>query len=220
MNGSDGGKRTALRQRMLLGGLLTVGLAVLGLTGAQASPAADSHRAATVTALGASHAVERSLPAAPTTTATPPAPAVDPSPAAAPVAPVPARAPAAAPAAAPAPAPEPAAAPEPAPAPEPVPAPAAASGSVEDAIATYFGDVYSQAIGVARCESSLDPGAVSRGGGNWGLFQVNSVHRARVEAMGYSWDQILDPYVNAAVARGIYDDAGGWGPWGCRRAAR
>jgi soluble lytic murein transglycosylase-like protein len=106
---------------------------------------------------------------------------------------------------------------EPAPVADPAPAPS--GGSVEDAIATYFGDVYDQAIGVARCESGLDPNAVSPGGGNWGLFQINAVHRQRVADMGYSWDQILDPYVNAAVARSIYDDAGGWGPWGCRGAA-
>jgi hypothetical protein len=106
------------------------------------------------------------------------------------------------------------------PAPEPAPAPVAAptgGGSVEDAIATYFGDVYDKAIRVARCESGLDPSAVSAGGGNWGLFQINKVHQGLVESMGYSWDQILDPYVNAAVARHIYDGSG-WGPWGCRYA--
>jgi len=109
------------------------------------------------------------------------------------------------------PAPEPAAPAEPAPAPT-------GGGSVEDAIATYFGDVYDKAIRVARCESGLNPSAVSAGGGNWGLFQINKVHQALVESMGYSWDQILDPYVNAAVARHIYDGAGGWSPWGCRYA--
>jgi soluble lytic murein transglycosylase-like protein len=107
-------------------------------------------------------------------------------------------------------------APEPAPAPAPVAAPTG-GGSVEDAIATYFGDVYDKAIRVARCESGLNPAAVSAGGGNWGLFQINKVHQGLVESMGYSWDQILDPYVNAAVARHIYDGSG-WSPWGCRYA--
>lgn len=110
-------------------------------------------------------------------------------------------------------------APEPAPAAE-APAPAVSpsgGGSAEDAIAAYFGDVYDKAVRVARCESGLDPGAVSPGGGNWGLFQINTVHRGMVESMGYSWDQILDPYVNADVARHIYDSSG-WGPWGCRGA--
>ncbi len=97
-------------------------------------------------------------------------------------------------------------------------APAPSGGSVEDAIAASFGDRYDKAIRVARCESSLNPDAVSRGGGNYGLFQINRVHQGMVESMGYSWDQILDPYVNAAVARNIFDSAGGWGPWGCRGA--
>lgn len=107
---------------------------------------------------------------------------------------------------APAPAPAPAA-----PAPAPAPAP---RGSVEDAIATYFGGMYSKALSVARCESTLNPSAVSPGGGNYGLFQINTVHRDLVASMGYSWDQILDPYVNSAVARQIYNSSG-WSAWAC-----
>jgi hypothetical protein len=85
---------------------------------------------------------------------------------------------------------------------------------VEDAIATYFGDMYSKALSVARCESSLNPYAVSSGGGNHGLFQINTVHRSLVASMGYSWSQIYDPYVNSAVARHIYNESG-WSPWAC-----
>lgn len=102
--------------------------------------------------------------------------------------------------------------PPPPPAPEPqAPEP---RGSVEDAIATYFGDMYSKALSVARCESTLNPNAVSPGGGNHGLFQINTVHRGLVASMGYSWSQIYDPYVNSAVARRIYDESG-WSPWAC-----
>ena len=200
MNGSEASKPTAVRQRLLLGGVLALGLAALGLGTAGAG---TLDRPQAVRAQAASAAVAITFPAAPTTTTTSSTTTVPPAPASPVVA-------------AQAPAPEPAPAPQPVAAPTPAPAPA---GSVEDAIATSFGDVYDQAIAVARCESGLDPNAVSRGGGNWGLFQINVVHKSRVEAMGYSWDQILDPYVNAAVARSIYDDAGGWGPWGCRRAA-
>jgi Lysozyme like domain len=104
-------------------------------------------------------------------------------------------------------------------APEPAARPAPrGGGSVSDAIATYFGDVYDSAIGVARCESGLNPDAIGSGGRYYGLFQISSIHAGRAEALGYSWDQILDPYVNAAVARSIYDGAG-WRPWGCRWAA-
>lgn len=78
---------------------------------------------------------------------------------------------------------------------------------------------HAKAVRVADCESGLNPRAVSAGGGNHGLFQINSVHKPTVQAMGYSWNQIYDPYVNAKVARKIFNDAGkSWRPWGCRNA--
>jgi hypothetical protein len=86
-----------------------------------------------------------------------------------------------------------------------------------DAIRREFPEQYAKAERVAKCESGLRANAVSPGGGNWGLFQINSVHRGLVASMGYSWNQILDPYVNAKVARHIYNQ-GGWQPWGCRNA--
>jgi soluble lytic murein transglycosylase-like protein len=94
---------------------------------------------------------------------------------------------------------------------------------VLSAIASNFpASQYDKAVRVARCESGLDPTAVSPGGGNWGLFQINTVHKATVQQLGYSWSQINDPYVNARVARYIYDDAArtgsGWQPWSCRNA--
>jgi len=91
------------------------------------------------------------------------------------------------------------------------------------AIRQYFPEAqHDKATRVADCESGLDPEAVSPGGGNWGLFQINTVHKPMVQSMGYSWSQITDPYVNAKVARRIYDDAlrrgSGWTPWACRYA--
>lgn len=78
---------------------------------------------------------------------------------------------------------------------------------------------HAKAVRVADCESSLNPNAVSPGGGNHGLFQINSVHKPMVEKMGYKWTQIYDPYVNSKVARKIFADAGNsWRPWGCRNA--
>ena len=53
--------------------------------------------------------------------------------------------------------------------------------AAQDAITQAFGPLADQAMGVARCESGLDPNAVSRGGGNWGLFQINTVHRGSFE---------------------------------------
>ena len=80
-------------------------------------------------------------------------------------------------------------------------------------------NTHAKAVRVADCESNLNPRAVSAGGGNHGLFQINSVHKATVEKMGYKWDQIYDPYVNSKVARKLFNDAGkSWSPWGCRNA--
>lgn len=73
-----------------------------------------------------------------------------------------------------------------------------------------------QAIRVANCESTLRAGAISPGGGNWGLFQINTIHRGRVEAMGHRWDDMLKGYENARVAADIWAEQG-WRPWTCAR---
>jgi hypothetical protein len=61
-----------------------------------------------------------------------------------------------------------------------------------------------EALAVARCESGLDPGAVSPDGQNIGVFQVNVIH---------GWHPGLAE--NVAKAYAIYVDQG-WGPWSCR----
>ncbi len=91
-------------------------------------------------------------------------------------------------------------------------------GSVQAIILEIFGEHGQAAIGVARCESGLNPAAISRGGGNWGLFQINTVHRGRVAQMGYQWEDLLDARVNSLVAHSIFSEQG-WRPWGCRHAA-
>jgi hypothetical protein len=92
--------------------------------------------------------------------------------------------------------------------------------AAQDAITQAFGPVASQAMGVARCESGLDPSAVSRGRGNWGLFQINTVHRDSFESVtGQPWSNVLDPYANAQFAAWLYNESGGWRPWACRWAA-
>jgi hypothetical protein len=98
------------------------------------------------------------------------------------------------------------------------PLPPPAPGSVEATITEVFGAHAAAAIGVARCESHLNPGAISRNGGNWGLFQINKVHSQRVARMGFQWEDLLDARVNALVAKSIFDEQG-WGPWACRHAA-
>lgn len=101
------------------------------------------------------------------------------------------------------------------PAPAPVP-----SGDALAAIAAWFPDMYDSAVGVAHCESTLNPAAVSAGGGNWGLFQINTVHRGSFEAVtGRPWSDVLNADANAQFARWLHDSSGGWGPWACRWAA-
>lgn len=73
-----------------------------------------------------------------------------------------------------------------------------------------------QAIRVAHCESTLRPEAISPGGGNWGLFQINRVHAGRVAAMGYEWHEMLMPWQNAVVAADLWAEQG-WRPWTCAR---
>lgn len=86
-------------------------------------------------------------------------------------------------------------------------------------ISAVFTENAQSAISVADCESSLDPSAVSPGGGNHGLFQINTVHRDDFEAVtGQPWSMVLDPYWNTVYARHLYDDQG-WRPWSCRWAA-
>jgi hypothetical protein len=97
---------------------------------------------------------------------------------------------------------------------------AAAVSPAQNAINIAFGGLAPQATRVARCESGLNPAAVSPGGGNWGLFQINRVHAGQFQAVtGQPWSQVLDPYANARYARWLYNTSGGWGPWACRWAA-
>jgi len=97
---------------------------------------------------------------------------------------------------------------------------AVALSPAQDAINIAFGPLAPQATRVAQCESSLDPAAVSPGGGNWGLFQINRVHAGEFQAVtGVPWSAVTDPYANARYAAWLYNQSGGWGPWACRWAA-
>src|SRR5688500_14134989 len=59
---------------------------------------------------------------------------------------------------------------------------------VEAAIQRWFPDVEERASAIAWCESTHNPRAVSPGGGNHGLFQINNVHRGDwVAVTGTSW---------------------------------
>jgi hypothetical protein len=79
-----------------------------------------------------------------------------------------------------------------------------------------FGSRAPEAIRVARCESSLNPRAVSPGGGNHGLFQINNVHRANfTRVTGQPWSAVYNPHWNAVYAKRLFDQQG-WRPWACK----
>ena len=79
-----------------------------------------------------------------------------------------------------------------------------------------FGDRAGEATRVATCESTMNPTAVSPGGGNHGLFQINNVHRSTFERVtGQPWSAVYDPYWNSVFAKWLYDQQG-WRPWTCK----
>ncbi len=92
----------------------------------------------------------------------------------------------------------------------------AEAASMEAIKASFPASQHAKAVSIAECESGLNPEAVSRGGGNWGLFQINKVHAPTLKKMGYDWSEITDPLVNAKLARKIYDESG-WKAWSCNR---
>lgn len=59
---------------------------------------------------------------------------------------------------------------------------------------------------IAHCESTNNPEAVSPGGGNHGLFQLNVVH---------DWDRekVYDPEYNTRYAMQVIYPIHGWRPW-------
>ena len=92
---------------------------------------------------------------------------------------------------------------------------AVAASSPEGIIRQVFGPlgVADQAVGVAACESGLNPGADS--GTYKGLFQLGPHLAGSVDAYGGDW---FDPMTNTLVARDLYVSHGGWSSWGaCRR---
>ena len=81
----------------------------------------------------------------------------------------------------------------------------------EDLICSYPWDC-AKAYRVMLCESRGDPTAYNAG--NYGLFQLNAIHRARV---GGDLSLFYDPETNVRVAYDLWS-AQGWAPWGCRGA--
>lgn len=75
-------------------------------------------------------------------------------------------------------------------------------------------EMAAEAPAVIWCESRGNPRAVNRVSGAAGIFQLHPVHAQRARAMGYRWEQMLDPQPNADVASAIWREQG-WAPWSC-----
>lgn len=103
----------------------------------------------------------------------------------------------------------------PVPSPDPAPQPQVQGGdSITDLICSYGWDCQT-ALRVFRCESGLNPAAVSPGG-DLGIAQVNPIHRGRWESMGYTRGDMLTAGPNLAVAWSIWSEVG-WRAWSCAR---
>jgi soluble lytic murein transglycosylase-like protein len=90
--------------------------------------------------------------------------------------------------------------------------PAARAGPArwESLVSRYRWPV-AEALSVLSCESRGDPAAYRAG--NYGLFQINSIHAWRV---GGKVASLFDPETNVRVAYDIWRDNAGWGPWACK----
>lgn len=83
------------------------------------------------------------------------------------------------------------------------------------------GTLGDQAVRVSSCESELRPSALNRSSGASGLFQVMPQWRTRyqqVTGLPY-YDERFNPDANAAFARWLVNETGGWSHWVCRSAA-
>ena len=85
--------------------------------------------------------------------------------------------------------------------------------TISDVIRDVFGKHADDALRVARCESRLDPNAVS--GSFVGIFQIGeSFHGWRVKEV--RGKDLTHARTNVRVARHLFDDQG-WRPWTCAR---
>lgn len=75
----------------------------------------------------------------------------------------------------------------------------------------------SEAVGVAICESGLNPSVRGGGGGNYaGLFQQSLTYwPGRAATYGMAGRSPYDPWANAVVSAGMVRDTGGWSHWAC-----
>ena len=108
------------------------------------------------------------------------------------------------------------AAPKPPPTTAPPPPPPPRSWGESEVVAiiraVFPDDIEEHALEIAHRESRFDPNA--RNFCCTGLFQIyGDVHVQLINSLGFSLDQLTDPFVNSVVAFAIYQRSG-WAPWG------
>lgn len=108
-------------------------------------------------------------------------------------------------------------APEPAPAPTATPVPTAQPTSVPDLISRYWPGNDAKAIRVASCETggTFNPRATGKAAER-GLMQIHPIHRDRIRAAGFTWDEMYQIDANLRFAWLLFKERG-WGPWTCAR---
>ena len=86
---------------------------------------------------------------------------------------------------------------------------------LDDWMAWAFGEEKYAAYRVMKCESGGRADAVNYNTNHThdrGLFQINDVHAAKV---GWNLDSLFDWKVNIKVAKQIFMESNGFGPWVC-----
>src|SRR5699024_567143 len=89
----------------------------------------------------------------------------------------------------------------------------------QGAVQHWWGDLTPCANRIVQRESGWNPNAVSPGGGNIGLFQLNAYHQTWIKnELGYDWNDLKEPAKNARAAKVLYNKAAaqygdGWQPW-------
>lgn len=82
---------------------------------------------------------------------------------------------------------------------------------IEDLIRDTFPEDPDRALAIAKCESNLNPNALSKTH-DGGVFQIHvPVHQERLTELGLD---IWDPEDNVKFARILYEERG-WKPWVC-----
>lgn len=89
---------------------------------------------------------------------------------------------------------------------------------IENYIRWKFGKDAEMALKIAYCESRFHSNSIG-GVGERGLFQIHPIHTRRIEKLGWTFDDMFNPYRNTDLAYILFKEQG-WEPWSCWRIVR